>query len=140
MEVSKAPSSSGLATRHPPKEILETWHSANAVCFDVDSTVCLDEGIVELADFCGAGQAVAGWKTKQLSQFLGYVSCLAYNIFQKTNLGLISLRAMTGTVPFDEALAAWISLRFLNADFIKTLKANNIEVFLVSGGIRQMIK
>ena len=74
------------------------------------STVCLDEGIVELADFCGAGQAVAEWKTKQLSQFLGYVSCLAYNIFQKTNLGLISLRAMTGTVPFDEALAAWISL------------------------------
>ena len=54
------------------------------MCFDVDSTVCLDEGIDELADFCGAGQAVAEWTTKQLSQFLEYVSCLAYNIFRKT--------------------------------------------------------
>uniref|UniRef100_A0A453AYM1 Phosphoserine phosphatase n=2 Tax=Aegilops tauschii subsp. strangulata TaxID=200361 RepID=A0A453AYM1_AEGTS len=82
MEVSKAPSSSGLANRQPSKEVLETWRSVNAVCFDVDSTVCLDEGIDELADFCGAGQAVAEWTTK----------------------------AMTGTVPFEEALAARISL------------------------------
>ncbi|KAF8684831.1 hypothetical protein HU200_044109 [Digitaria exilis] len=28
-----------------------------AICFDVDSTVILDEGIDELADFCGAGKA-----------------------------------------------------------------------------------
>ncbi|KAE8802533.1 Phosphoserine phosphatase, chloroplastic [Hordeum vulgare] len=131
MEVSKAPSSSGLANRQPSKEVLETWRNANAVCFDVDSTVCLDEGIDELADFCGAGQAVAEWTTK----------------------------AMTGSVPFEEALAARISLIKPSlsqvedclerrpprispgiADLIKTLKANNTEVFLVSGGFRQMIK
>lgn len=45
-------------------EVLKLWRSANAVCFDVDSTVCVDEGIDELADFCGAGEAVAEWTAR----------------------------------------------------------------------------
>jgi hypothetical protein len=45
-------------------EVIETLRKADAVCFDVDSTVCLDEGIDELANFCGAGQAVAEWTAK----------------------------------------------------------------------------
>ncbi|XP_066337434.1 uncharacterized protein [Miscanthus floridulus] len=61
---------------------IETLRNADAVCFDVDSTVILDEGIDELADFCGAGRAVAEWTAK----------------------------AMTGTVPFEVALAARLSL------------------------------
>ncbi|RWW20777.1 hypothetical protein GW17_00015096, partial [Ensete ventricosum] len=46
------------------EEVLNIWCSVDAVCFDVDSTVCLDEGIDELANFCGAGKAVAEWTTK----------------------------------------------------------------------------
>jgi len=45
-------------------EVLELWRKGDAVCFDVDSTVCLDEGIDELADFCGAGKAVAEWTAR----------------------------------------------------------------------------
>lgn len=45
-------------------EILELWRNADAVCFDVDSTVCVDEGIDELAEFCGAGKAVAEWTAR----------------------------------------------------------------------------
>lgn len=132
LEVSRSgASAAGLANRQPSKEVIETLRKADAVCFDVDSTVCLDEGIDELADFCGAGQAVAEWTAK----------------------------AMTGTVPFEEALAARLSLIKPSmsqveeclekrpprispgmADLIKKLKGNNIEVFLVSGGFRQMIK
>lgn len=41
--------------------VLKIWRNADAVCFDVDSTVCKDEGIDELAEFCGAGEAVAAW-------------------------------------------------------------------------------
>ena len=39
--------------------VLEIWKNAEAVCFDVDSTVCLDEGLDALGEFCGAGEAVA---------------------------------------------------------------------------------
>ncbi|XP_075490931.1 phosphoserine phosphatase, chloroplastic-like [Primulina tabacum] len=51
----------------PSKEILEVWRAANAVCFDVDSTVCLDEGIDELAEFCRAVKAVADWTARAVS-------------------------------------------------------------------------
>ncbi|XP_038878378.1 phosphoserine phosphatase, chloroplastic [Benincasa hispida] len=114
----------------PSKEVLELWRGANAVCFDVDSTVCVDEGIDELADFCGSGEAVAEW----------------------------TARAMGGSVPFEDALAARLSLfnpslsqveEFLAKrpprlspgidELVKKLKANNIDVYLISGGFRQMI-
>lgn len=114
----------------PSEEVLKLWRSVDAVCFDVDSTVCVDEGIDELAEFCGAGEAVAEW----------------------------TARAMGGSVPFEEALAARLSLfkpslsqvqEFLEkkppklspgiADLVKKLKSRNIDVYLISGGFRQMI-
>ncbi|XP_028786171.1 phosphoserine phosphatase, chloroplastic isoform X1 [Neltuma alba] len=114
----------------PSKEILELWRSVDAVCFDVDSTVCLDEGIDELAEFCGAGKAVAEW----------------------------TARAMGGSVPFEDALASRLSLfspslsqvqNFLEQrpprlspgikELVEKLKAKHIDVYLISGGFRQMI-
>lgn len=35
------------------------WRSADAVCFDVDSTVITMEPLDQLAAFCGAGDEVA---------------------------------------------------------------------------------
>jgi phosphoserine phosphatase len=114
----------------PSKEVLDIWRNAEAVCFDVDSTVCIDEGIDELAEFCGAGKAVAEW----------------------------TARAMSGSVPFEEALAARLSLfnpslsqlqDFLDKrpprispridELVKKLKDNGTDVYLISGGFRQMI-
>ncbi|CAO2818492.1 unnamed protein product [Amaranthus hypochondriacus] len=114
----------------PSKEMLDLWRNADAVCFDVDSTVCIDEGIDEFAEFCGAGKAVAEWTS----------------------------RAMNGSVTFQEALAARLSLinpslaqlqDYLEkrpprlspgiAELVKKLKAKNVDVYLVSGGFRQMI-
>ena len=40
-------------------EAKEIIRSADVVCFDVDSTVIEEEGIDELAEFCGKGQEVA---------------------------------------------------------------------------------
>lgn len=132
LEVPKsAPHSPGPENRLPSEEVIRTWCNADAVCFDVDSTVCLDEGIDELADFCGAGPAVAEWTAK----------------------------AMTGSVPFEEALAARLSLFKPSlyqvnecmekrpprispgiAKLIKRLRAKNVDIYLVSGGFRQMFK
>jgi phosphoserine phosphatase len=39
-------------------QVIEVLRAAEAFCFDVDSTVCTDEGIDELAEWCGAGEAV----------------------------------------------------------------------------------
>lgn len=55
----------GLSSRAaPPASVQAVWRSVGAVCFDVDSTVCEEEGIDVLAEHCGAGQAVKEWTTK----------------------------------------------------------------------------
>lgn len=49
----------------------QVWKKADAVCFDVDSTVITDEGIDELAAFCGKGKEVSQWYVvMQLFQFI----------------------------------------------------------------------
>lgn len=52
----------GSKTADRTKRVLEAKEiirSADIVCFDVDSTVIQEEGIDELAEFCGKGQEVA---------------------------------------------------------------------------------
>lgn len=34
------------------------WRQADAVCFDIDSTVIQEEGIDELAKYCGKGEEI----------------------------------------------------------------------------------
>uniref|UniRef100_K3XBL2 phosphoserine phosphatase n=1 Tax=Globisporangium ultimum (strain ATCC 200006 / CBS 805.95 / DAOM BR144) TaxID=431595 RepID=K3XBL2_GLOUD len=111
--------------------VKELWRSVGAVCFDVDSTVCEDEGIDVLAEHCGAGAAVKEWTNK----------------------------AMNGNVKFEDALAARLNIitpsrtdiqNCLQAhppkltkgikELISALHLNNIDVFLVSGGFRLMIE
>jgi phosphoserine phosphatase len=41
------------------KQAAEILKKSDIVCFDVDSTVIKEEGIDELAKFCGKGQEVA---------------------------------------------------------------------------------
>jgi len=41
------------------EEVRAIWKMADAVCFDVDSTVIQEEAIDELARFCGKGDEVA---------------------------------------------------------------------------------
>ena len=40
-------------------EVKAIWRQADCVCFDVDSTVCKDEAIDELAKYLGVGDKVA---------------------------------------------------------------------------------
>ncbi|POM77026.1 Phosphoserine phosphatase SerB, variant, partial [Phytophthora palmivora] len=90
-----------------PETASDIWRSVGAVCFDVDSTVCEDEGIDVLAEHCGAGKAVQEWTTK----------------------------AMNGNVKFEDALAARLDI--IKPSSIKklmaTLQDKGIAVFLLSG-------
>ncbi|KAL3852111.1 hypothetical protein ACJMK2_015794 [Sinanodonta woodiana] len=113
------------------EDVQSIWRSADAVCFDVDSTVLEDEGLDELAEFCGVGLEVREW-TK---------------------------RAMGGNVSFREALTA--RLKIVNpshqkiTEFIKhhdvrftpgikelvaKLQSRGTEVYLVSGGFHSIIE
>ena len=47
------------------KKVLRT---ADCVCFDVDSTICRDEAIDELASYCGVGEEVAELTNSAMSK------------------------------------------------------------------------
>lgn len=54
-----APLSTPIIDETPSERCKRVWREADAVCFDVDSTVCQDEAIDELAAYLGVGEAVA---------------------------------------------------------------------------------
>lgn len=111
-------------------DALAVLRCSKAVCFDVDSTVITVEGIDEFAAFAG----------------------------KKAEVAALTARAMGGSVPFEDALAARLALikptremldRFVAEhafeftdgvqEFMTHLRKRGTEVFLVSGGFTQMI-
>ncbi|XP_054717620.1 phosphoserine phosphatase-like [Uloborus diversus] len=107
------------------------WRAADAVCFDVDSTVCMDEAIDELAKFAG--------KEKEVTD--------------------LTLRAMRGGMTFREALAKRLDMiqpsnsmlnNYLRShppkltpgveELITELHDRGVPVYLVSGGFRAIIE
>ncbi|KAA0166267.1 hypothetical protein FNF31_01493 [Cafeteria roenbergensis] len=106
------------------------FQEADAVCFDVDSTVVTTEGVDEFAAFLGVGDKVAE----------------------------LTASAMNGDMKFHEALDARLSIMGATAEsldeFVRThpatftpgverliasLQARGTHVYLVSGGFTQMI-
>ncbi|PNH05830.1 Phosphoserine phosphatase, chloroplastic [Tetrabaena socialis] len=111
-------------------EVAHKLRTADAVCFDVDSTFCEDESIDELAAFLGVGEQVAA----------------------------LTAQAMGGSVEFKEALRTRLGAmqpsraavdRFLSEhphrvtrgipQLVALLRSRGQQVFLVSGGFRQII-
>uniref|UniRef100_C5H3W1 Glycerol-3-phosphate dehydrogenase [NAD(+)] n=1 Tax=Dunaliella viridis TaxID=140095 RepID=C5H3W1_9CHLO len=115
----------------PSEQVLDLWQQADAVCFDVDRTVTTDASVGLLAKFMG-------------------IEHEAQTLMEQANRGEINL-----TKAFEERLA---NLNFSPADIdrfleqhppatrlvpgvqelIAALKARGVEVFLISGGFREM--
>lgn len=110
---------------------MESLANADAVCFDVDSTVIAEEGIDVLADFLGQGEAVAA----------------------------LTKSAMEGSQKFQDALAARLELMQPSKrsiedclekmplklspgveELIEAMTVKGIHVYFVSGGFRIMIE
>ncbi|XP_031828034.1 phosphoserine phosphatase [Nomia melanderi] len=106
------------------------WKKADAVTFDVDSTVIQEEGIDELAKFCGKGEEVAA----------------------------LTKRAMQGHVTFRQSLTDRLNIinpnfaqvnQFLQShppklspgieNLVTALRAHKKQAFLISGGFRCLI-
>ncbi|OQS06831.1 hypothetical protein THRCLA_01136 [Thraustotheca clavata] len=111
---------------------LEIWQRAQAVCFDVDSTVISDEGIDVLAAHCGQGEAVAAWTSKAMNGGVKFEDALAarLNIIKPSK---DAIAQCLGTHPPHLHLTKGID------QLIKELHRRKVDVYLVSGGFRLMI-
>uniref|UniRef100_A0A0B7B6V5 Phosphoserine phosphatase n=1 Tax=Arion vulgaris TaxID=1028688 RepID=A0A0B7B6V5_9EUPU len=119
-----------ISSMSTKKQAQRLWREADAVCFDVDSTVCVDEAIDELAEFCGVGPQVAACTVKAMGGGMTFREAL--------------IQRLDIMQPSHKIVEDFIALRppRLSSgirDLMNVLKAKNIMVFLVSGGFRNII-
>lgn len=109
---------------------MEMLSIAEAVCFDVDSTVIDEEGIDVLADTLGKGPEVSAWTTKAMGGDVKFEDAL------RARLDIIK--------PSREDVASCLEnhpLRLTHgiSELISALHDRGTHVYLVSGGFRLMI-
>ncbi|XP_049296232.1 phosphoserine phosphatase isoform X2 [Anopheles funestus] len=112
-------------------EARETLKKAQIVCFDVDSTIITEEGIDELAQFCGKGSEVAALTKEAMGGSMTFQEAL------KRRLDIIKpsqrqIREFLKTHP--STISAGVK------ELIEQLRKNNAEVFLISGGFDCLIE
>lgn len=106
------------------------WRTADAVCFDVDSTVCQDEAIDELADFLGVGEEVSKCTVRAMNGNMTFREALS-----------LRLGIMSPSFEQLEAFAMSHPPRLTPGvkDLVAELHQRQIDVYLVSGGFRRLI-
>ncbi|XP_034103556.1 phosphoserine phosphatase [Drosophila sulfurigaster albostrigata] len=120
---------------HPPQpkqpllaaKIIKQSH---VVCFDVDSTVICEEGIDELAEYCGKGSEVARVTKEAMGGSMTFQDAL------KIRLNIIR--------PTQQQVSDFIKQRPSTLSrnvkrFVAQLKADGKQVFLISGGFDCLI-
>lgn len=105
--------------------------NADAVCFDVDSTVIQEEGIDVLADYLGKGKVVAEFTAKAMGGTMKFEEALSERLkiiepSRTSILDCLTERPLLLSPGIDRLVDA--------------LNAKGIDVFLVSGGFRIMIE
>ncbi|KAI3685825.1 hypothetical protein L6452_35084 [Arctium lappa] len=105
-------------------EVLDIWQKVDVVCFDVDSTVCVDEGIDELAQFCGAGKLLLNGLLVPFEEALA------------ARLSLFKL-SLSQVQDFLEKRPPTLSPGI--KELVQKLKESSKTVYLISGGFRQVI-
>jgi phosphoserine phosphatase len=104
---------------------------AQAVCFDVDSTVIQEEGIDVLADFLGKGQEVAALTRKAMEGDTKFQDALQQRL-ELLRPSQQDFQACLKERPFQ--LTEGIE------SLVESMHVAGIDVYLVSGGFRIMLE
>ncbi|KAK6637314.1 hypothetical protein RUM44_007729 [Polyplax serrata] len=113
------------------EEVKKIWRTADSVMFDVDSTVVTEEGIDELAKFCGKGTEISKITVEAMNMGLDYREALKLRL---------EMMALTEQQLNDFLREHPISFTPGIENLVKLLKQRNVDVYLVSGGFRRIIE
>ncbi|XP_054723311.1 phosphoserine phosphatase-like isoform X1 [Uloborus diversus] len=113
------------------EHVKSIWRSADAVCFDVDSTVCTDEAIDELAKFVGRDKEVADLTQKAMKGGLSFQEALSRRL-DIIEPSVYIVRRYLETRP--PSLTPGIR------ELVATLHDQEVPVYLVSGGFDTIIQ
>ncbi|KAG7344770.1 HAD-superfamily hydrolase [Nitzschia inconspicua] len=106
-------------------------YKADAVCFDVDSTVIAEEGIDVLADYLGKGEQVAALTKQAMEGGMKFQDALQQRLellqpSQQSILQLLQEQPLQLTPNIDTLM--------------NSLQSKQVDIWLVSGGFRIMIE
>jgi phosphoserine phosphatase len=106
-------------------------YTADAVCFDVDSTVIAEEGIDVLAEYLGKGPAVAALTKQAMEGATKFQDAL------QMRLDLLQpAKSQIESCLKEQPLMLTEGVQQL----METLQAKKVDIWLVSGGFRIMIE
>ncbi|ROT68058.1 phosphoserine phosphatase isoform X1 [Penaeus vannamei] len=111
-------------------ECMEVWRSSDAVCFDVDSTVITDEGLDQLAAFCGKGEEIKKMTLQAMQGRMEFRDALRMRLnILRPNLETVQRFVRTHPPKLTKDVGRLVS----------ALHARDVDVYLVSGGFRSLI-
>eukprot|EP00884_Botryococcus_braunii_P018008 jgi/Botrbrau1/4891/Bobra.118_1s0005.1 len=119
------------SVRQPPADVLSLWRKADAVCFDVDCTITVNDSLDLLADFLGKGDEVAEITHKAMNGTLSLEAALEQRL-KIINCTPDDLRTFIVEHPPQSRLVPGI------VELINALKARGKAIFLISGGFREI--
>uniref|UniRef100_T1IHP1 Phosphoserine phosphatase n=1 Tax=Strigamia maritima TaxID=126957 RepID=T1IHP1_STRMM len=107
------------------EETKNVWRAADAVCFDIDSTVCMDEGIDELAKYVGTAEEVAALTQQAMRGGIAFEDALR-----------LRLRAIRPSMKLINSFVASHPPRLTPhvSDLVCALHKRDVPVYLISGG------
>ncbi|XP_032664883.1 phosphoserine phosphatase isoform X2 [Odontomachus brunneus] len=111
-------------------KIMSIWKCADAITFDVDSTVTTEEGIDELAKFCGKGEQIAELTKRAMQGDMTFQQSLSVRL-QIINPSLAQIKEFLNT--HKAKLTDGIK------ELVSALRSHGKQVFLVSGGFHSLI-
>jgi len=110
--------------------VKQIWRQADAVCFDVDSTIIQEEGIDELAKFCGKGDEVTALTKNAMSGAMGFRESLTIRL----NIIKPSMNQIRDFIKERPArLTPGIK------KLVDCLQHRGTPIYLISGGFRGLI-
>lgn len=116
----------------PAAQVPRLWAQAQAVCFDVDCTITKQDALDDLANFLGKGEEVERITNDAMNGTMDLSEALQQRLeIMEPTVG--KLTAYVKSNPAAPRIVPGIK------ELIQELQARNIEVFLISGGFRELI-
>ncbi|CAG9786880.1 unnamed protein product [Diatraea saccharalis] len=120
-----------ISVMSPQQSVQELFRTADCVCFDVDSTVIQDEGIDELAKFCGKGDEVKRLTAEAMGGSMTFQEALKKRLdIIRPTVSQIREYIEKNPVHLTPGVSA----------LVKELHERGVAVYLVSGGFRSLIE
>ncbi|PNG99890.1 Phosphoserine phosphatase, chloroplastic, partial [Tetrabaena socialis] len=116
----------------PTDRVLSIWRKVDAVCFDVDCTVTINDSLDLLAEFMGVKEEVEALTNKAMDGSISLAQSLEDRL-SIINCSPTDVRNFITANPPSSRLTPGIK------DLITALKARGVHIYLISGGFRELI-